>query len=240
MNEQVEAYSRQFSQLEPPGMLAILIRDYPSGVVFSSSLGVEDQVITHMLVQQGMVDGIFTLDTGRLFPETYDLIERTNARYGIKVNILFPETESVERITNERGVNLFYHSIENRKLCCHIRKIEPLRRALSGNAVWITGLRREQSPTRLDLDIVEWDSGNQIIKVNPLLHWSEKDVWDYVKRHGVPYNSLHDKGFPSIGCQPCTRAVLPGEDIRSGRWWWENPESRECGLHPLRGNQRVV
>ena len=142
-------------------------------------------------------------------------------------------------MVNSKGINLFYESVDNRKLCCHIRKIEPLSRALSGNEVWITGLRREQSPTRTDLMHAEWDEGNQIIKVNPLLDWTEQEVWDYIRLHKIPYNSLHDQGFPSIGCQPCTRAVQPGEDLRSGRWWWENPTTKECGLHPLRGNQVV-
>ena len=174
---------------------------------------------------------IFTLDTGRCFPETYSLIERTNERYGIKLEVYFPDYQNVQKMIAEHGVNLFYGSVELRHLCCNVRKIEPLQRALKGLKVWICGLRREQSITRKDMQLVEWDANNGLVKLNPLIHWTEDEVKAYVKQHSVPYNKLHDKGFPSIGCQPCTRAVEPGEDIRSGRWWWENPEHRECGLH---------
>lgn len=199
--------------------------------VFSTSLGAEDQVITHMLMQIDSGARVFTLDTGRMFPETYELIERTEARYDMRIQVFFPDYKAVENMVSTRGINLFYYSIENRKLCCHIRKIEPLKRALKGNQVWITGLRREQSPTRQDMRYAEWDEGNRIIKVNPLLDWTEKQVWNYIYDNKIPYNTLHDKGFPSIGCQPCTRAIEPGEDVRAGRWWWENPDTKECGLH---------
>jgi phosphoadenosine phosphosulfate reductase len=198
---------------------------------FASSMGVEDQVITHLIADNQLPIEIFTLDTGRMFPETYEAIEKTQARYNIKIHIYFPDAQEVEKMVNEKGINLFYHSIENRKLCCGIRKIKPLQRALEGMDAWITGLRREQSPTRKDMKVVEWDEGNKLIKVNPLLEWSEKQTWDFIKENKIPYNTLHDKGFPSIGCQPCTRAIMPGEDVRSGRWWWENPETKECGLH---------
>lgn len=174
---------------------------------------------------------IFTLDTGRLFPEAYDLIDTTCKRYGVQIEVYFPNAPSVEKMVKDKGINLFYDSIENRKLCCHIRKIEPLNRALEGLDFWISGLRREQSITRNDLSVVEWDALHGMIKVNPLLEWSTEKVWDYIRDRNIPYNPLHDKGFPSIGCQPCTRAVEPGEDIRAGRWWWENPEMKECGLH---------
>jgi phosphoadenosine phosphosulfate reductase len=177
---------------------------------------------------------IFTLDTGRLFPETYDLIARTNKHYGINIEIFFPDTAQVEKMVNEKGIDLFYKSVENRKLCCNIRKQLPLKRAFKGLEVWICGLRREQSITRFSTPLVEWDEGNNMIKLNPLFDWTEKQVWDYIKKNNVPYNTLHDKGFPSIGCQSCTRAVKDGDDIRSGRWWWEEPENKECGIHKKR------
>ena len=200
-------------------------------VSFATSMGAEDQVITHMIAKISKSANIFTLDTGRVFPETYDLLHRTVNRYGLQIKSFYPDTTQVEEMVNSKGINLFYESIENRKLCCHVRKIIPLRRALTGMDAWITGLRREQSITRTDLKIVEWDAGNGLIKINPLLEWSEEQVWDYIKNNAIPYNKLHDQGFPSIGCQPCTRAIEKGEDLRAGRWWWELPESKECGLH---------
>jgi phosphoadenosine phosphosulfate reductase len=171
------------------------------------------------------------LDTGRLFPETYDLIERTSNKYGINLSVYFPDSEQVEAMVNTKGINLFYHRVENRKECCGVRKIQPLKRAFKELNAWICGLRREQSVTRTDMQIVEWDENNGLIKINPLINWTEEEVWNYARENKVPYNVLHDKGFPSIGCQPCTRAIEPGEDVRAGRWWWENPESKECGLH---------
>jgi len=200
-------------------------------VTFATSMGAEDQVITHMLAKISKSANIFTLDTGRVFPETYDLLHRTVNRYGLQIKSYYPDTMQVEEMVNSKGINLFYESIENRKLCCHVRKIVPLRRALTGMDAWITGLRREQSVTRTDIKIVEWDAGNGLIKINPLLEWSEEQVWDFIKNNSIPYNKLHDQGFPSIGCQPCTRAIEKGEDLRAGRWWWELPESKECGLH---------
>jgi phosphoadenosine phosphosulfate reductase len=177
---------------------------------------------------------IFTLDTGRLFPETYDLIDRTSAKYGISIEICFPDYRQVEKMVSEKGINLFYESIDNRKLCCGIRKSEPLARALNGCSAWITGLRKQQSVTRHNMQTAEWDELHGLIKINPLIVWSEAEVKEYVAKHKIPYNTLHDKGFPSIGCQPCTRAVAPGEDIRAGRWWWEQPDQKECGLHKAR------
>jgi len=239
MIERAIEYQKDFAKLGAPEMISLITVNHRGKFVFSTSLGAEDQVITHMLVQAGSRDGIFTLDTGRMFPETYEVLEKTRARYGIDIKVYFPDAQHVEQMVDSKGINLFYDGVENRKMCCHVRKIEPLRRALAGQEVWITGLRREQSTTRNNVSYAEWDAGHGIIKVNPLLDWTEQDTWDYIRKHGVPYNSLHDHGFRSIGCQPCTRAVLPGEDIRSGRWWWENPGTRECGLHPLRGNQVV-
>lgn len=151
--------------------------------------------------------------------------------YGIKIEVFFPDYHEVQRMVREEGINLFYNSVESRHRCCQIRKLEPLKRAFQGLDVWICGLRREQSITRQDMQVVEWDEMHQLIKVNPLISWTEQQVWDYIKKHSVPYNKLHDRGYPSIGCEPCTRAVQPGEDVRSGRWWWESPDHRECGLH---------
>lgn len=230
-SKKVTEYRKALHEASAGQVLQHLHRQHAGKLVFSTSMGAEDQVITHMLSAMEPVPDIFTLDTGRLFYETYDLIEKTNSRYKISIRVMFPDREAIEKLVNEKGVNLFYYSVENRKACCAVRKIEPLRRALKAYDVWITGLRREQSPTRDDLHLVDWDDTLQIIKVNPLLEWSESQVWDYIQAHDIPYNPLHDKGFPSLGCKPCTRAIMPGEDIRAGRWWWEQPETKECGLH---------
>ncbi|AGR78347.1 phosphoadenosine phosphosulfate reductase [Aliarcobacter butzleri 7h1h] len=200
-------------------------------VALSSSLAAEDQVLTDILLKKDKNTSIFTLDTGRLHPETYDVMDATNLKYGIKIDVFFPDNENVQKLYKTQGVNGHYESIENRKNCCNIRKIEPLKRALKDVEVWVTGLRASQSVTRTDMPLVEWDENFNVIKVNPLINWSQEDVWDYIKTNKVPYNKLHDQGFPSIGCAPCTRAIKDGEDIRAGRWWWENPEHKECGLH---------
>lgn len=198
----------------------------------SSSLSLEDQTVTQLMVAADKEDTrVFTLDTGRQFPETYELIDRTEMTYGIRIEVFFPDFQKVQEMVREHGINLFYDSIELRHLCCGIRKIEPLKRALDGVEVWITGLRRSQSVTRAHMQMVEYDADDDVLKLNPLLLWSEQDVKDYVRANAIPYNKLHDQGFPSIGCQPCTRAVRPGEDVRAGRWWWEDPDKRECGLH---------
>ncbi len=215
----------------PEEVLNWFLKEFEGKTAFSTSLGAEDQVIAQMIAAIDKSANIFTLDTGRLFPETYDLIDLTSKKYDLTIRIMFPDAEETEKMVNSKGINLFYERIENRKLCCHIRKIAPLKRAFTGLDAWICGLRREQSVTRKDLQLVEWDEANGLIKVNPLINWTESQVWEYIKSNHIPYNKLHDQGFPSIGCQPCTRAILPGEDVRAGRWWWENPESRECGLH---------
>ena len=215
----------------PEAVLSWAAARFPGQIAFSSSLGAEDQVLTDMLVRFGSSMPVFTLDTGRLFAETYDLLARTEARYGIKLTVYFPDPGAVEQMVNSHGINLFRHSVEERKRCCQVRKIQPLRRALSGLEAWVTGLRRGQSMTRSGVEMLEWDETNGLLKINPLADWEEKQVWDYVREHNVPYNVLHDRGFPSIGCSPCTRAVAEGDDPRSGRWWWERPEHRECGLH---------
>jgi len=212
-------------------VLRFFIREFNGRLGFSTSLGAEDQVITQIIANIDPSVYIFTLDTGRMFPETYDLLDVTRQRYKVRIKVFFPEFNAVEKMVNGKGINLFYESIENRKLCCHIRKIEPLGRALENVDVWISGLRREQSVTREDLALVEWDHALQKIKLNPLIDWKSEDLWKYIRQNNIPYNPLHDKGFPSIGCQPCTRAIDPGEDIRAGRWWWEHPEMKECGLH---------
>lgn len=212
-------------------VLGFFIEKFGDRLAFATSLGAEDQVLTEMIADLRPGLNIFTLDTGRLFPETYDLLDASEKRYKVRIEVYFPKTADVENMVREKGINLFYESVENRKLCCHIRKIEPLKRALKGADAWISGLRREQSVTRKDARVVEWDKNNDLIKVNPLIDWSEEDVWNYIRMKNIPYNKLHDKGYPSIGCLPCTRAVAPGEDIRSGRWWWEEPDLKECGLH---------
>ena len=229
--EQAELLNAQFTGLTAGEIIEKALGLFGNKITFATSLGAEDQVITFMISKTDKNANIITLDTGRVFPETYDLLHRTINRYGINIKSFYPDTQQVEEMVNTKGINLFYESIENRKLCCHVRKIVPLRRALTGMDAWITGLRREQSVTRTDLKIVEWDAANGLIKINPLLEWSESQVWEYIKQHDIPYNKLHDQGFPSIGCQPCTRAIEKGEDLRAGRWWWEMPDSKECGLH---------
>jgi len=227
----ISDYNERLKDLPVDEVLHFFIRKFKGKIGFSTSLGAEDQAITKMIADIDPDMYIFTLDTGRMFPETYDLLDVTMQRYNVSIKVFFPQQHEVEEMVNRKGINLFYESIENRKLCCHIRKIEPLKRALEHVDVWISGLRREQSVTREDLALVEWDNLNHKIKLNPLINWTAMDLWDYIKRNNIPYNRLHDQGFPSIGCQPCTRAVEPGEDIRAGRWWWEHPELKECGLH---------
>jgi len=227
-----DTWKQELSHADAREILLWTIRQFgEKNIVFASSLGLEDQVITHLLVSLSREVEIFTLDTGRLFPETYATMERTERKYGFRYHIYFPDTRSVENMVNEKGINLFYESVENRKLCCHVRKVEPLQRALQGKACWICGLRREQSLTRQAVEVIEWDDAHGLYKVNPLYNWTTEDVYKFVKENKVPYNKLHDQGFPSIGCAPCTRAIKEGEDLRSGRWWWENPDHKECGLH---------
>lgn len=212
-------------------VLRLALERFGQRAALSSSFGAEDMVLIDMILQIDPKARIFTLDTGRLPQETYNVIDATRQKYGATIEVFFPQPDAVQGMVEERGMNLFYHSVENRKLCCGIRKMEPLRRALSGLDAWITGLRREQAVTRTAVHKIEWDEGNKLVKVNPLVDWSHDDVWKYIREHNVPYNALHDRGYPSIGCGPCTRAVQPGEHERAGRWWWENPESKECGLH---------
>ncbi len=231
MHESIEALNRRFKTASVEEVLAYFADQYRHKIALASSFGAEDQVLTDLLQRHRGAVGIFTLDTGRLPDETYDVMDRTNLRYGIRIDVYAPDAADVEALYAIQGANGFYDSIENRKRCCHVRKIGPLKRALQGLDVWITGLRREQSPTRDAMRLVEYDAANGLIKLNPLIEWSEAEVWEHIRFRNLPYNRLHDKGYPSIGCAPCTRAVSPGADVRSGRWWWENPEHKECGLH---------
>ena len=221
----------QIDGLDIDKALAILVAEFPGQVVFSTSFSIEDQVIAHHILSHDIPVTIFTLDTGRLFAETYSVWSSTNEKYNTRVQAYYPDRNLLENYLNEKGPNAFYESVDNRKLCCHIRKVEPLKRALKGQAIWITGLRAEHSPERKDHQLLEWDEGNGVIKYNPILHWDTSAVRTYIDEFNVPYNPLHDKGFVSIGCAPCTRAVRAGEDFRAGRWWWEDSSKKECGLH---------
>ena len=213
-----------------PEAVSLVADLFPGKVVFSSSLGQEDQVLTDIIFKNDLPVKIFTLDTGRLFNETYELLDRTTARYKKSIQVYFPEAADVEEFVSTKGINSFYESVENRKGCCFIRKVKPLNRALAGAKVWITGLRAEQSDNRQNMPMIEWSEEKQLYKFNPLINWSYDDVINYIEKFNVPYNRLHDKGFISIGCAPCTRAIEPGEDARAGRWWWETSQ-KECGLH---------
>jgi len=230
-NELINSLNEELKGKSSIEVISFFLDKYKDRIAFASSMGVEDQVITHLIADINKPVKIFTLDTGRLFPETFDLIDKTQKRYKIDLEVYFPKSSEVQEMVNSKGINLFYESIESRKQCCNVRKIEPLQRALKNVDVWICGLRREQSPTRTEMQLVEWDSFNQLLKINPLIDWTEEETWNFVKSKSVPYNILHNKGFNSIGCQPCTRAIMEGEDSRAGRWWWENPETKECGLH---------
>jgi len=219
-----------FLENELVDRLAAIAGAFPR-MAFASSLGAEDMVLTDAIIRAGLAIEIFTLDTGRLHAETLDVIDRVKARYGYDITVVRPEAAVVEAYVRDHGTNAFYESVELRKACCRIRKVEPLARALAGKGAWITGLRRAQATTRSDLALREDDAVHGIPKFNPLAEWSEQEVWAYLRSHEVPYNALHDRGFPSIGCDPCTRAIKPGEDVRAGRWWWESADSKECGLH---------
>jgi phosphoadenosine phosphosulfate reductase len=227
----VESYAEQLDKASAEEILSFFLRQYKGKIVQATSMGAEDQVLTHMICSIDKDASFITLDTGRLFQETYDLISKTNTHFGINIEIYFPEHEKVEQMVREQGINLFYESIENRKLCCGIRKNESLKRALIGMDAWICGLRKDQTVTRFYNKVVEWDDQHGLLKINPLINWTQKQVWNYIHANNIPYNVLHDRGFPSIGCQPCTRAIMTGEDSRSGRWWWEVDPDKECGIH---------
>jgi len=236
--DKIQEYLEKTKEYSPREIIKFSYEEFNGKVNFASSLGEEDQVITDIIAKVCPEIEIFTLDTGRLFPETYKLLNNVQKKYPMGIKVYYPDTKSIEDMVREKGINLFYESIENRKLCCKVRKVEPLKRALKNIDAWICGLRRSQSVTRGDVETFEWDEGNQKIKINPLANWNYQAVHEYIRKNNVPVNSLHRKGFLSIGCACCTRAVKEGQDIRSGRWWWEEPEKKECGLHnnPLRKN----
>lgn len=230
MPHDVDHLASTLDALDLTGRLRHIADRYPGRVAFSTSLGQEDQVITDAIWRHDLPIRVFTLDTGRLFEQTYALIDEMRGKYGRTIEVYVPDTSEVEALVGTKGLHSFYDSVENRKECCHIRKVRPLQRALHGVAVWITGLRREQSANRQGMRIIEWDESYGLLKLNPLIDWTADAMRDYLVHHGVPDNALHAQGFASIGCAPCTRATVPGEDPRGGRWWWETSK-KECGLH---------
>lgn len=227
----VSGLAAQAEPLSAQDVVRLAVERFGRNVALSSSFGAEDMVLIDMLMQVDPQARIVSLDTGRLPQETYNVMDATREKYGARIDVFFPQAEAVQSMVAEHGLNLFYQSVDFRKQCCGVRKTEPLRRALAGLDAWFTGLRREQSVTRTGVEKIEWDEGNGLIKVNPLADWTLEDVWKYIRDRNVPYNALHDRGYPSIGCAPCTRAIQPGEDQRAGRWWWEHPDTKECGLH---------
>jgi phosphoadenosine phosphosulfate reductase len=229
----IEAIKKQTLGLNTIETLAHLADQFPGKIVFSTSFGWEDQIITHQIFVNKLPIKVFTLETGRLFPETYYVWNRTMEMYGEPIHAYYPQHELLEQMVNAKGPNSFYESVDNRKECCGIRKVEPLKRALAGNSCWVTGIRAEQSQNRQTMESFEWDAQNELIKFHPILNWTLDEVKEYIKKHNIPYNTLHDRGFPSIGCAPCTRAIQPGEDFRAGRWWWEDQSKKECGLHEV-------
>ena len=233
---EVESELRSRSDRSPLALLAWLAERFAGQAVFSTSFGIEDQVISHLIFSNKLPIRVFTLDTGRNFPETYSTWTRTLEHYRQPIHTYAPQAAALEAFLAEKGPNSFYGSVENRKQCCYIRKVEPLGRALQGQQLWVTGIRAEQSPNRLDMTPLEWDAAHQLLKFHPLFDWTFDQVRDFVRQHNIPYNPLHDKGFVSIGCAPCTRAIQPGEDFRAGRWWWEDASKKECGLHDVRRN----
>lgn len=231
MKENISLLLDKFKNSDVLEILTWFAEKYQDHIIFSTSLSAEDQIITHVIATGKLPIRLITLDTGRLFQETYDVLDITVKKYGLAIDVFFPESARVEKMVNQSGINLFYDSVENRRQCCSIRKTLPIRRALHGMKIWITGMRQDQSVTRSESEMFSWDENLHLLKINPLIYWTNEQVWQYIKENHIPYNELHDKGFPSIGCLPCTRAVLPGEDQRSGRWWWELPQFKECGLH---------
>ena len=231
IKEKLDEINQEFEGKSPQEILKWVFNTFGEKVVLASSLGLEDQFLTHMSVDIFPKVHVFFLDTGRLNQETYDVLAESIEKYKIKYDIYFPKAEEVERFQGDFGPNAFYQSLELRHRCCQIRKIEPLQRALKNYSAWITGLRRQQSVTRINTRIIEWDEINNLIKINPLIDCCVLDVTDYLSNNDVPYNKLFDQGYTSIGCAPCTRPIKLGEDRRAGRWWWETPEKRECGLH---------
>ncbi|WP_162426705.1 phosphoadenylyl-sulfate reductase [Pontibacter pudoricolor] len=230
LKEQIPSLLKAITDLPLTEALAFIAQAFPGKVAFSTALGQEDQVITHAIFTNKLPIRIFSLDTGRLFPETYELWAETEQKYQSKIAAYYPKAEAVEELVSQNGINGFYDSVENRKACCHVRKVQPLGRALENVDVWVTGLRSGQSVNRSAFNLLEWDEAFQVIKFNPIINWSFDEMLAYLKENEVPYNKLHDQGFVSIGCAPCTRAIEPGEEPRAGRWWWEQTQ-KECGLH---------
>ncbi|TGM80189.1 phosphoadenylyl-sulfate reductase [Leptospira bouyouniensis] len=231
----LEVLTESYAKLLLVEGLKKLSSEFPGKVVFTTSFGLEDQAITHAILSNHLPIRIATLDTGRLFQETYDVWQKTNIRYGAKIETYFPNPKEIQNFVNANGPNAFYDSQDLRKECCRIRKLVPLDSILDGMEVWVTGLRKDQSGFRTEMSLFESDPARNLIKYQPLLHWSFETTWKYIRENNIPYNLLHDKGFPSIGCAPCTRAIEPGEDFRAGRWWWEEESKKECGLHWVDG-----
>lgn len=228
---EIQTISTFINSTEVVDNLKNIAAAYPGQVVFSTSFSWEDQAISHIIFNEKINIQVFTLDTGRMFPETYSTWSRTLEKYDQPITAYYPDALALQDFVAKKGPNSFYDSVDNRKECCGIRKVEPLKRALKGKKVWITGIRAEHSPNRNDMQELEWDGGNNLTKYHPLLNWNTKEVIAFIDKNNIPYNPLHDKGFVSIGCAPCTRAVRPGEDFRAGRWWWEDASKKECGLH---------
>jgi phosphoadenosine phosphosulfate reductase len=239
LKEEAAYLLEYYPQSEIANFLAFLTQRHEDKIVFSTSFSLEDQVITNEITSNHLSIDIFTLDTGRIFEETYSTWRNTSEKYKIKIATYYPNQNTLQQFITTKGPNSFYESVDNRRQCCHIRKVEPLQRALAENTIWITGLRAEHSPDRTTLPIIEWDEVNNIIKYHPLLYWTTEEVKKYISSNNIPYNPLHDKGFVSIGCAPCTRAIKPGENFRAGRWWWEDENRKECGLH-IHQNEKSV
>lgn len=231
LNAYLKKNQNHFESMSLTNLIQQLVDDFGLTLTLASSLGVEDQLLTHVLLKHQAKSRIFVLDTGRLPQETYDVMQITMAKYQFHYDVYCPDAQELEQFLKKEGPNSFYESVEKRKACCYVRKVAPLQKALMSANIWITGLRQAQSVTRQGLKVLEWDEQHRILKVNPLLHWSDEAVWKQIKTEQIPYNVLHDKGYPSIGCAPCTRPIKDGEDSRAGRWWWESAEGRECGLH---------
>lgn len=231
---------QQLAGRTAPDVLTHVAEQFPGKAIFSTSFGLEDQIITHLIFSHNLPIKVFTLDTGRNFQETYSTWNKTLLKYEKPIEVYFPQRESIERLMEAKGPNSFYESVENRKECCGIRKVEPLDRALTGHQAWFTGIRAEQSPNRQHMQSVEWDEGHQLVKVHPLFDWTWDQCLEFARQNNVPVNPLHQQGFVSIGCAPCTRAIRPGEDFRAGRWWWEDQSAKECGLHAHNGPDPVV
>jgi len=238
MISEIQRWQVLLDDQQPRDILQWAARQFPGKIVLASALGPEAQILTHLIARSRIDIPVFTIDTGRLFNETHDLIHRTNQTYHMKIKVFSPDALDVEDMVNAHGPNLFLENRDLRKRCCVFRKVMPLQRALAPYETWITGMRREQSVTRAAARVIDWDEQHQRIKLNPLVHWTADQIWDFIRSNNVPHSTLHEMGFPSIGCAPCTRAVETGEDPRSGRWWWEEPEQRECGIHIIEG--RIV